>query len=136
MNNEIIQDQDTPAHINQIIAQQKSANPDFKAGEISDGYHTFDELYEHRITLFMAVCSLMRYDRQKIVWRSECHSDGSKFEGWFLLGIGTDPGDQITYHLPMSKWEACSGIVDVTFEHAPAFDGHTSANVLERLQKL
>lgn len=27
------------------------------AGEVSDGYHTFDELYEHRVALFIALCN-------------------------------------------------------------------------------
>lgn len=95
---------------------------------VSDGYHTFGELYEHRITLFMAVCKLTKRD----VWMTKVHSDGSKWEGWFLLGINTNSGEQITYHLPISKWNECTEFAEM-IEKAPQFDGHTSADVLNRL---
>lgn len=99
---------------------------------ISDGYHTFGELYDHRITLFIALCRTAREGGQ--VWRSELHSDGSKFDGWFVLGIGRENGHQITYHLPMSKWSECD--FAETLERAPEWDGHTSADVLRRLNAL
>ena len=105
--------------------------------EISDGYHTFDELYEHRITLFIALCKkLSELGHEPYVdggiWRSQLHSDGTCFEGWFILGIRTDKGHQITYHLPMSKWEETNFAQERG--KAPEYDGHTSADVLERLK--
>lgn len=101
-------------------------------GEISDGYHTFNELYEHRIELWITICGLVQYT--DYVWRSKLHSDGSEFEGWFILGIQETPGQQMTYHLPLSKWDRCS--FANTFDKAPDFDGHTSADVLKRLATL
>src|SRR5689334_1578024 len=71
---------------------------------ISDGYHTFDELYEHRHALFIALCSLLDDLGHPHIWRSRVHADGSSFEGWFLMGIGREPGEQITYHLPDRLW--------------------------------
>jgi hypothetical protein len=100
---------------------------------VSDGYHTFDELYDHRITLYIALCALV--ERHSVgVWRSELHSDGSRLEGWFVLGICAEPGQQITYHLPMARWAETN--FAPTLERAPEFDGHTSADVLERLKRL
>ncbi len=102
-------------------------------GEVSDGYHTFNELYDHRITLFLALCKVI--DAQETgpyVWRSRLHSDGTAFDGWFVAGIGTAPGEQITYHLPLSRWGECEWMD--TRERAPDFDGHTSADVLARLR--
>jgi hypothetical protein len=101
-----------------------------------DGYHTFDELYEHRITLFIALCKeLSRHPKNEYaVWRARQHSDGSNFNGWFVMGIGINKGSQITYHLPLSKWGE-TNFVD-TFEKAPEFDGHTSQDVLERVKSL
>jgi hypothetical protein len=102
--------------------------------EVSDGYHTFDELYDHRITLYIALCKKISLDSgYGYVWRSKTHADGSSFEGWFILGIGTEKGKQITYHIPLSRWEECSGIA---VEPAPEFDGHTSQDVLERIKQL
>ncbi len=100
-------------------------------GQTSDGYHTFDELYEHRIALFLALCN---YAKDNItVWRSKLHSDGSAIDGWFVMGIGTMYGRQITYHLPMSRWDDAGFVM--TLDRAPPFDGHTSADVLKRLEK-
>lgn len=103
-------------------------------GEISDGYHTFNELYDHRITLYLALCRALQDRGKAQIWRSSTHSNGSAMDGWFILGIGTQPGRQITYHLPMERW----GEADFapTLDRAPVWDGHTSADVLERLKTL
>ena len=115
--------------------------------EISDGYHTFDELYDHRITLYIALCKSIQdwvylsgvrnmapdgYDKK--VWRSTIHSDGSNYDGWFLLGINRKKGEQITYHIPLSRWDETD--FAQTLKKAPKFDGHTSTDVLERIKKL
>lgn len=118
-----------------VIDQTTEAPAD--KGKISDGYHTFDELYDHRITLWIAVCRLVRNDPQyqyRDVWRTQLHSDGSRFDGWFVLGMTNEKGQQLTYHLPESRWEECS--FATAREKAPEFDGHTSADVLERIKSL
>lgn len=102
---------------------------DGKTGNISDGYHTFDELYDHRITLWIALCK-----QRQVSWRSKVHSDGSMFEGWFVLGMGTGKGCQMTYHLPISRWDD-TGFA-MTMDMAPEFDGHTPAEVLKRIAAL
>lgn len=119
-------------------------------GEVSDGYHTFDELYAHRIELFIALCREHVRCREALtgwatgqtvrsvwfnyVWRSLLHSDGSRLEGWFVMGIHRKAAAQITYHLPMARWDEC-GFAE-TLATAPEFDGHASADVLERLKQL
>lgn len=104
-----------------------------------DGYHTFDELYEHRIELYIALCKkLEEEDQMSIqenrVWRSSYHHDGSQYEGWFILGVYKEKGKQISYHIPQKKWFDC-GFAD-TLDRAPEWDGHTSDDVLERLKTL
>lgn len=107
--------------------------------KISDGYHTFGELYEHRIVNFIALCRVIQFseygkDITSPVWKTKKHSDGSSWDGWFVLGIFSEPGKQITYHLPISKWDECSFANEI--DQAPEFDGHTSADVLKRLKTL
>ncbi len=109
--------------------------------EASDGYHTFGELYDHRITLFIVLCSWIsnvcaaELAKEKCeVWRSKLHSDGSFLEGWFILGINKAPGKQITYHLPLSRWYDTD--FAETLECAPEWDGHTPSDVIKRLQEL
>jgi len=120
----------------------------FSLSQVSDGYHTIEELYNHRITLYIALCKAkqkwmvacpdMRHQAKngydKLVWRSKFHSDGSIIDGWFILGIGRKKGEQITYHIPMDKWDDCD--FAETLEKAPKWDKHTSDDVLERLAKL
>lgn len=102
--------------------------------KISDGYHTFDQLYEHRIVLYIALCKELDDTFKHHVWRSKRHSNGTVWDGWFLLGIGIEKGKQITYHLPMSKWKECE--FAEKFQTAPEFDGHTSEDVLKRISEL
>lgn len=102
---------------------------EFETGKVSDGYHTFDELYEHRCVLFLALMQ----SGQAYAWKSRLHSDGTSFDGWFVAGIYTGKGRQITYHLPDKYWDECTA---GALPKAPEWDGHTSADVLERIQKV
>lgn len=104
-------------------------------GSTSDGYHTFGELYEHRNALFITMLSCYMGLSNIRPWRSKLHSDGSHIEGYFLLGLFETHGSQITYHLPIFMWDECP--VDTkTLAKAPEFDGHTSADVLQRIRNL
>lgn len=101
-------------------------------GQISDGYHTFDELYEHRHLLYL---SLIASESQHgtFAWKSKLHEDGSFYEGYFLAGLYLPYVDKyITYHLPMKYWDLCGAS---TLEKAYKWDGHTSNDVLNRLKE-
>lgn len=99
-------------------------------GKVSDGYHSFDDLYNHRHALCVAISNLSI--SRNICWRSEYHSDGTRYEGWFIFGIYTEAGKQITYHVPMELWNdfASAEVLD----RAPEYDGHSSQNCIERLK--
>lgn len=114
-------------------------------GEISDGYHTFNELYEHRYVLFIALCKeVLRAERKSVsegalqygtrVYKAQRNADGTKWDGWFLLVLYTmSSQEQISYHLPIKYWNEVDCI---EFDINPKFDGHTSKDVLERLKAL
>lgn len=108
----------------------KAITRSLRDGTASDGYHTFQELYRHRCALFIALCRLTDLP----CWRSRHHFDGSAYPGWFIMGIGTRRGHQISYHLPIEKWGETE--FAVTRRRAPRWDGHTSDDVVERLGKL
>jgi hypothetical protein len=112
-------------------------------GRISDGYHTFDELYDHRAVLYLALtnmeCRLVRTARPgsntNSVWKSKLHADGTMFKGFFILGMvlreySTDTEVDVSYHLPMKYWYNSRALEIST---APEFDGYTPADVLDRL---
>ena len=109
---------------------------DFDKGGISDGYHTFDELYECRHVLWVKLCYLkdaLDVDVSRVI-RSRKHSDGSGYEGWFLLMMVYPDGRQLSFHLPYKYWDKCN--FATTLGRAPEFDGHTTADVIERLGEL
>jgi len=87
---------------------------------MSDGYHTFDELYDHRNLLFINLC-LASPEKAKI---HICDND------WFLLFLETSKG-QISYHIPAKYVSLVADKIQVNHEYK--WDGHTSQQVLERL---
>lgn len=118
--------------LNDLIQSGKAAGVDIN--QVSDGYHTFGELYEHRISLFIALCRIWSLEMGGPVWKSRTHHDGTSYDGWFIMGIGKEKGKQISYHLPVSKWDECNYCEELG--NAPEWDGHTSSDVLERLKLL
>lgn len=97
-------------------------------GNVSDGYHTFNELYGHRNTLFSVLSSVF----WQLSWKTRKDKDGNEIEGWFIAGIETPVG-QVTYHLPDEYWHKIS-VVEI--ERNENFDGHDSFDVIERLPSL
>lgn len=106
--------------INQII----SGLGDEK-GQVFDGYHTFDELYDHRMVLFAVICNTYA-DK---AWKSHQHEDGTMFDGFFVVGIMTPKG-QFTYHYKLEYWDLFA-VKEVT--KAPAWDGHKPSDVTRLL---
>lgn len=105
------------------------ALPDGNNG-VSDGYHTFKDLYEHRSILYIALCVSLNW---KNVWKSRVNSDGSVWGDSFALGLGKDLtcGTMISYHLNIKYWDQCK-----CEELAIGlYDGHTSHDVLDRLER-
>lgn len=98
--------------------------------QISDGYHTFGELYEHRCNLFLALMKALKDDS----WFSLKHDDTSSFEGWFICGIQLETG-MVTYHLPIDLWDVARRTGALELELAPTWDGHTADDVVVRLQE-
>ena len=105
-------------------------NPD-KTDDISDGYHTFDELYYQRmmLTKTVALAAVTNFDKDT-VYRSKLHSDGTMYKDFFIVVFNTPEGN-FSYHYHMMYW----GVFDFLEErpNAEEFDGHTWKDVT-RLQ--
>lgn len=121
--------------------------------EVSDGYHTFQELYDMRLAL--TVCCFNNIhnaaqwsqlnannhrplEKQLLfsnpVWRSRLHSDGTMFEDMFIVGCFNQAGSMITFHYKNEHWykfHFCE-----ILDRAPEWDGHTDKDVINRLLKL
>lgn len=116
--------------INNMIKENKELKS-ISTKEISDGHHTFGELYEHRIILFCTLCNLL----SDISWKSKEHYDEENdpmFENSFIAGINT-PDGVVTYHIKKQYWELFD-IIEI--ERAPKYDNYDSNDVLERIKSL
>ena len=109
------------------------SNEVYNTNNISDGYHTFGELYEHREVLTAALCQMLVliYGEDKC-WKSTKHSDGTMYDNMFIVGIETISGTA-TYHYDQQFWDD----FDIKIlDKAPEFDGHTSLDVISRIDSL
>jgi len=94
-------------------------------GSLSDGSHSFDELYYHRMILFSVVCNVFR-DR---AWKSKKHHDGTMYDDFFIVGVTTDEGDY-SYHYHLDHWDKFD-VMELEF--APEWDGHQPSDVTRLL---
>ena len=119
----------TDTEKNRIEAICKVANVK-DIGELSDGFHTFNGLYEQRMILFAA---LVKAYKDK-AWKSYRHEDGEYCfgGGWFIVGIDTPEGSY-TYHYENKYWNMFDCIVLPRSKH---WDGHTEADAETRLMSL
>ena len=101
-------------------------------GNISDGYHTFNELYFHRMVLFAALVQLFQHAHCGNAWKSKKHHDGTMDDGWFIVGLDSGVG-QITYHYDIKYWDLFNC---PEMEFAPEWDGHTPEDACIRIAKL
>lgn len=109
-----------------INAICKVANVD-DISDLSDGYHTFRQLYYQRMMLFAAIVK-QNHDK---AWKSLRHADGKLCfgGGWFIVGIDTPEGSY-TYHYEDTYF----GLFDCEeLERGKTWDGHTEKDVTRLL---
>lgn len=98
-------------------------------GEISDGYHTFNELYHHRAVLFSVIVRCF----QDKAWKAKQHHDGTMYDGMFIVGTET-PDGQATYHYDLDPYWYIFECKEI--DKAPEWDGHSPDQAIERIGKL
>lgn len=103
-------------------------------GQISDGYHTFDELYHYR-ALYNAAFFNEHYHYQGTkTHKSRKHSDG-KFcfdaDGEWFVVMTELPTGQISNHYHSDYWDLFRVPEQET---ADVLDGHTPKEAAERLE--
>ena len=120
-------------NINWNISHMKELYPDYSASNVSDGHHTFNELYDHRGKLFAALCRAYPH----LCWKSTKHHDEENdpmFPGMFIVGIDT-PAGTVTYHYDVDPyWELFKNVPE--YDRAKPYDGATPEDGLARLESL
>jgi len=109
-------------------------------GETSDGYHTFNELYYHRMLLCAALFNTF-YEQTATragswawgVHKSWQHYAGGDemFPGMFVVMCNLPTG-QISYHYDAEHWDLFK---IPQRDRADTWDGHTPDDVAERLAR-
>lgn len=96
-------------------------------GDVSDGFHTFNQLYYQRMMLFAVIVKTYK-DK---AWKSYRHEDGELCfgGGWFIVGIDTPEGSY-TYHYENKDWDEFDC---VELERSKHWDGHTEKDVTRLL---
>lgn len=105
-------------------------------GDTSDGYHTFNELYQYRMLYNAALINLIylyKFDNIRC-YKSCRHSDNKLcFDGrWFIVVMET-PFGQISNHYENKYWSLfnCEEL-----DKALEWDGHTPKQAAQRLELL
>jgi hypothetical protein len=98
--------------------------------QLSDGFHTMEELYEHRRALTAVLAAAGAADKE--TWRSKAHhpDDDPMFEGYFIVGIELPTGT-ITYHYQLKHWDDFAAVPEL--EHARKWDKATPQDMVTRL---
>lgn len=102
---------------------------------ISDGYHTFGELYEFRKVFNAALFN--EWARQDLynVHKSKRHFTGEECfgGGWFIV-VAELPTGQISNHYKNDDWDLFD--IPATEKAIVQYDEHTAQDVLERIKNL
>jgi hypothetical protein len=102
-------------------------------GNVSDGYHTFNELYEYRLlynaSFFNELAKQNLYD----VHKSKKHSDGEDCfgGGWFIV-MAELPTGQVSNHYELKDWNLFQVPEK---EKANVWDRHTPQDVAKRMRE-
>lgn len=135
--------------LTEVVANSVQQTKD-SIGKISDGYHTFDELYHYRMlynalwlnrfyqTLGLAMLGsededvIEEFEKEWDIHKSWKHSDGNPCfgGGWFIVTIKLPTG-QVSNHYKAEHWDKFKiPARDVASE----WDGHTPQDAAERME--
>lgn len=102
-------------------------------GDISDGYHTFRELYNFRKVYNAALFNDWAKQGLYQVHKSLRHYDGEQCFGGgeYFIVVALLPSGQISNHYKLADWELFN--VPETATTLFPYDGHNAKDVLSRL---
>lgn len=114
-------------YVKAITPEDVQPVPSTGIGDMSDGYHTFNQLYYQRMMLF---ATIVKQNRDR-AWKSLRHEDGELCfgGGWFIVGIDTPEGSY-TYHYEDNYFSLFDC---VELERGKHWDGHTEDDVTRLL---
>ena len=113
-------------------------------GDMSDGYHTFNELYRYRMLYNAALFKTIRLWQMSSlsgdgdafalqIGKSKRHHDGTEpfGGGWFVVWVTLPDGSVIFNHYRMEYWDLFSAD---EYDTAPEWDGSTPEQEADMLE--
>lgn len=102
---------------------------------VSDGYHTFDELYEQRMVYNAVLFNEWAKTGKYNVHKSTRHNDGELCfgGGWFIV-VALLPSGLVSNHYSMEFWDLFK--IPEYEKSIFEFDDHTPVAVIKRLKAL
>lgn len=121
-------------HLNSIIRELKEQDI-IEENEISDGYHTFNDLYEFRKLYNALLFNEWAKHSEYEVYKSKRHYDGEECfgGGWFIV-VAMLPTGQISNHYKLKDWDLFD--IPEYDKSKYEFDGHTPHDVMQRMSEL
>ena len=118
------------AEIHDILDIITSLQQEQDMGEVSDGYHTFNELYYYRMLYNAAFFNLLP---KAWVHKSKRHNTGEECfgGGWFIV-MANLPTGQVSNHYELKDWDLFK-VPEKEF--ADEWDGHTPQEAAARIKK-
>lgn len=109
-------------NINMIVKELKFKKL-INTKQLSDGYHTFEDLYTQRLFLTAALAK----SNPNSCYIALSHKDGSMFDDMFVIVFNTKEG-LYSYHYHLRDLDLFKGI-KVLEKELLTYDGHTSSDV-------
>ena len=103
-------------------------------GQISDGYHTFDELYEYRMLYNAMLFNELAKEKVYDIHKSKRHCDGNfPFDNpdYFVV-VAELPTGQISNHYRMKYWDLFK--IPEKYK-SNEWDGHSPKDVANRMKE-
>lgn len=120
-------------NLNNIIKELKDRDI-IEENDISDGYHTFNDLYEFRKLYNALLFNEWAKNNEVEVYKSKRHFDGEECfgGGWFIV-VAILPTGQISNHYKIKDWN----LFDIPeYEKSKyVFDGYTPQDVMNRIKE-
>lgn len=115
--------------LNLVLDTIKELQQEQDMGEVSDGYHTFNELYYYRMLYNAAFFNLLP---KWWVHKSKRHHTGEECfgGGWFIV-MANLPTGQVSNHYELKDWDLFK-VPEKEF--ANEWDGHTPQEAAERIK--
>jgi len=126
-----------PLNVNEIIDNETEEYMDMEdcKDKLNEQQDLIEELYDFRLTYNALLFNEWAENQKYEVYKSRRHGDGELcFDGEYFIVVAQLPTGQVTNHYHIGHWDMFK--INEYEKVKEDFDGHTSSDVIERLQQV